>query len=95
MRGTIANVAIEIAPDYDGIISDGLVKMATEGMEAMRKLGISLGSTQYPGTLPKGTGNSGCGRREDRFYNDLEAEILAETTGPIALETGTDEAING
>lgn len=94
LRGLIANVAIEIAPDYDGEVSPGLVKAAKEGLKTMETLGVSVPTSNYPGTLPVGSGNTdysdgGC---QDHFYTDLEAEILAETTGSISLETGTEEA---
>lgn len=96
LRGLIANVAIEIAPDYDGIISPGLTKAASEGLESMRNLGVSIGASRNPSTLPIGSGNEdygGNGLGQSHFYDDLESEILAETTGAIGLETGTEAAI--
>ena len=36
LRGVIANLAIEVSPDYNGIVSPGLVKAAKEGMNTMR-----------------------------------------------------------
>ena len=35
LRGVIANMAIEVSPDYGGVISDGLVKAAREGMNTI------------------------------------------------------------
>lgn len=57
LRGIIANVAIEVAPDYGGVVSPELVQQAVSGMKAMRKLGQSLKKTCYPSTLPVGSGN--------------------------------------
>lgn len=90
LRGLIANMAIEVAPDYNGTIAPGLVSAATEGLKAMRRLGQRIRATAYPGTLPMGSGNDdGSILNSDHFYPDLEAEILAETTGAIGLESGT------
>lgn len=93
LRGLIANVAIEVAPDYDGSITPGLVEAAKSGLKSMEKLGVSMGSSEFPSTLPIGSGNEGNGTRTQRFYPALEAEILAETTGAIGLEVGTEESI--
>jgi hypothetical protein len=91
LRGLIANMAIEVAPDYNGVISAGLQKAARDGFNTMRMLGQSMGKSKYPCTLPIGSGN------EDNdfgnyghFFPDQEAAILAETTGAIALETNTN-----
>lgn len=95
LRGVIANLAIDMSPDYNGSVTPGLVRAAKEGMKTMEKLGVSLSGSVFPSTLPVGSGNAGCSGEEVRYYPDLENEILAETTGAISLETGTDEAING
>lgn len=93
LRGLIANLAIEISPDYGGIISEGLRKAAKQGMIAMENLGVSIGQSFLPATLPVGSGNETEGAsRSTHFYPDSEAEILAETTGAIGLETGTEDA---
>ena len=85
LRGLIANLAIEVAPDYNGI------KAARDGFNTMRLLGQTLGESKMPPTLPIGSGN------EDtlfgisgHFFPDSEAEILAETTGSIGLEQNTN-----
>jgi hypothetical protein len=91
LRGLIANMAIEVAPDYNGVISQGLVKAARDGFNTMRLLGQTMGESKMPCTLPVGSGN------EDNtyglagyFYPDSEADILAESTGAIGLETNTN-----
>ncbi len=90
LRGIIANMAIEVSPDFGGVVSEGLVKAAREGMNTMRTIGGRMGPTALPSTLPIGAGN------EDdsfgisgHFYPDQEAEILAESTGAIGLELNT------
>ena len=93
LRGVIANVAIEISPDYGGVVSAGLIRAAEEGLEAMRNLGVTIGESAFPSTLPIGSGNEGdASFRISKFYPNEEAEILAETTGAIGLETGTEDA---
>lgn len=93
LRGVIANMAIEVAPDYDGEVSPLLVKAASEGLAVMRLLGQSLPTSKFPSTLPVGAGNERMGRLASHFFPESEAEILAETTGAIALESGTEAAI--
>jgi len=91
LRGLIANMAIEVSPDYGGVVSEGLALAARQGLQTMRTIGQRIRSTQLPCTLPLGSGN------EDEsygisghFYPDQEVEILAETTGAIGLETNTN-----
>jgi hypothetical protein len=92
LRGTIANLAIELAPDYSGVVSEALVKAAREGEQTMRKLGQRSVTSRYPSTLPRGSGNYDYSYVSNRFYPDEEAQILAETTGAIGLETDTNTA---
>ena len=92
LRGLIANLAIEISPDYNGSITAALADAARNGLDTMRKLGVAMGETAFPSTLPIGSGNEHCHDHfSQRFFPDLEREILSETTGCIALETGTQE----
>lgn len=91
LRGLIANMAVEVAPDYSGVISPGLVAAANDGMKAMRRLGQTIIPTAHPSTLPVGSGNEhGRLYNNEHFYPDRESEILAETTGAISLEVNID-----
>ena len=90
LRGIIANMAIEVAPDYGGVVSEGLVKAAREGMQTMRTIGGRMGPSALPSTLPIGAGNEDQSYGiNNHFYPDSEADILAETTGAIGLEINT------
>jgi len=89
LRGLIANMAIEVSPDYGGEVTRALEIAAEKGLNTMRKLGRVTVSTAPPSTLPIGSGNEWTSGRTNRFYPALEATILAETTGSIGLETGT------
>lgn len=95
LRGIIANLAIEVAPDYNGTISEGLVRAAAEGLRTMRKIAVGIPVSSMPCTLPVGSGNDYNTYSLSHFYNCSEDEILAETTGSISLESGTNEAANG
>lgn len=93
LRGLIASMAIEVSPDYGGVVSDGLIKAAREGVKTMQLIGQRMGATQYPSTLPIGAGNEDAGSYGylGHFFVDSEAEILAETTGAIGLEVNTND----
>lgn len=96
LRGLIYNMAVEVAPDYNAVITPAAQAIALAGLQTMRKLGATMGATQYPSTLPIGSGNEGSGLfRSNHFYPDLEASILAETTGAISLEIDTNEVADG
>lgn len=95
IQGLIYNLALEMAPQFNATITPGITNGAQLGMEAMRQLGQIIVTSQYPGTLPVGSGNEGW-RNDRHFFPDREAEILAETTGAIGLEADTNEvADNG
>ena len=92
LRGLIANMAIEVSPDYGGIITEALVVAARQGLQTMRTIGQIVRSTKLPSTLPIGSGNEGnnLGLNNGHFYPESEQEILAESTGAIGLENNTN-----
>jgi hypothetical protein len=92
IRGLIANMAVEVAPDYGVQISEALARAASEGMVSMRMLGQTMAGSRYPSTLPMGSGNEGVGSLNisSHFYPEMEDSILAEGVGTIALEINTD-----
>jgi len=96
LRGVVANMAVEIAPSYDAIVTPRLDKIAMDSLKQMRILGQTIGDTHYPSTLPIGSGNeydSG-NLLFSHFYGEDEDVILAESTGSIGLESETQEAIS-
>ena len=95
LRGVIANLAIEMAADFDATVTPALQRAAEEGLKTMRKLGVIMGATNFSSTLPLGSGNEDNGFRDRHFFPALEAEILAETTGAIGLETNTNAVAEG
>jgi hypothetical protein len=87
----IANLAIEVAPDYGGVVTEALALQAREGLQAMRMLGQTIGATRKPSTLPIGSGNTDTGYGFTwNFYPESEESILAETIGAISLENQTN-----
>jgi len=96
VRGVVYNLAIDLAPQFDGLISPGLTNAAQQGYQAMLQLGVHRPTSFYPSTLPVGTGNTyDNGNWCPRFYHNNIDKILAETTGSIALETNTEAVIDG
>lgn len=95
LRGLIANLAVEVAPDYGGTVTPALAQQALAGFKALLHLGTRLGQTQYPNTLPIGSGNEDNTYINWHFYANMEAQILAETSGSIGLEVSTNEVAEG
>lgn len=91
VEGMVFNLALRLWTQY----SDGeqppmeLVMKADDAMSVMFQLGVNIGATEYGSTLPTGSGNKTFGTNGDRFYDDLQDDILAETSGSIGLETDT------
>ncbi len=95
LRGTIYNLAVECAPEYDGIVTPECARIAAESMNTIRQIGQSIPTSFYPSTLPLGSRNYNLQwGLTTFFYPDREGEILAETTGSIGLEvlTGGSDA---
>ena len=91
LRGLIANMAIEVAPDYNGVISGGLQKAARDGFNTMRMLGQSMGKSRFPCTLPIGSGNEEENTfNNQHFYACPDDEVLTEQGGSILLESDTN-----
>ena len=90
LRGIIANLAIELSPDFGGQVTQELRDIAKAGLVTMRKLGTTVTASALPSTLPRGSGNEGAfSPFISPFYPNQEQQILAETTGAIGLETET------
>lgn len=93
LRGLIYNMAVEMAPEFNGTVTQTVAAIAQSGLTTMRLLGRNIPQARFPDTLPIGSGNElNGGRFSTHFFPNEENEILAETTGCISLETGTEEA---
>lgn len=92
--GMIPQLSVRLWAQY----SDGappppdLIARAISGKNTMRNIAVTIGASEYPNTLPIGSGNEGDATfRSGHFYEDLESTILAETNGSIGLEESTVE----
>ncbi len=63
IRGVVANLALEMAPQFGGKVSATLIKQAQEGMKTLLKYGVVIGQTRNPSLLPMGIANY-CWRNE-------------------------------
>lgn len=71
-------------------VPSDLIARAQQGKETLRALAVTVGATEYPSTLPIGSGNEGDSTLlVDHFYPDLQDDILAETSGSVGLEGST------
>jgi len=90
-RGLIANLAIALAPQYNVPLTNELVLAAKSGQSAMLALSFNIGKTQYPNTLPRGSGNnSNNNRNTSPFYCPTPENIITEGNRNIDLESSTE-----
>ena len=91
MNGVVTQLAIMLWNQFseDGIPPD-LVARGVSGKNTMRNITVTVGASEYPDTLPVGSGNEGDGTYINHFYPDLQDTILAETNGSIGLEEETE-----
>jgi len=59
-----ANLAVYIAPEYERSVSPALAQRASDGKRTARSL-EPMGGSQYPDTLPVGSGNRHGGHSSD------------------------------
>jgi hypothetical protein len=84
IRGIIANVAVEVAPDYGASVSGELARQAKSGMRIMRKIGAHMGAMSMPTTLPVGSGNEDISLRTYQYYSDPEVALLTLAGNTLA-----------
>jgi hypothetical protein len=86
IMGIIANVAVNMASQFGMTVSPSLGEEARIGLDAMRKLGVTVAEMDFPSILPLGSGNEG-DWDTDHFFPDQEPEISTEHGGSISLES--------
>lgn len=84
-------LAIELAPKYDATVTPTMMLKAKDAFQAVLNLAVDISSSEYPATLPQGSGNDYPGYADNTFYPDQNDTILTETGGSIALEDDTEE----
>lgn len=57
LEAIIYNMAVRVAPMYNGKVTDALITSAIDSMKTLRNLGQSVASTAFSYTLPIGSGN--------------------------------------
>lgn len=82
-------LAIELAPKYNVPVTNDMMLKVRDAYKAVLNLSIDGIQSEYPFTLPTGSGNDF--DTEEQFYPDYEDTILTETGGSIALEDDTEE----
>lgn len=66
-----------------------LVANADAGLDTLLHIAVNVGPTEYPDTLPVGSGNENDSHTTSHFYADLQSTILAEVGGSVGLEDDT------
>ena len=98
LRGIIANVAIEVAPDYGGNVTPALMRQAQEGLQVMRQLGQQIITARFPGTLPMGSGSEQLSGWNSHYYMDQVSgrlSLAGNTEVTAFTATNTPVRING
>lgn len=97
IRGIIANMALEVAPDYGGNVTPELQVQARDGLKTMRRLGMQLIQVKYPTNLPMGSGRSDRSFRDYDFYGVQTLAVLSINAPVIftPLVTATQYKITG
>lgn len=67
--GIVSNLAILMAPQFGAMPSNELYRSAKRGMNTIYKLGQVIIDTEYPETLPRGSGNNPSPFWGDNFYH--------------------------
>lgn len=92
IEGLVFNLALRLAPQYDIEPTPYLRESAASGLDAMRKIAISVQPTQPPCTLPIGSGNEGDANYTlNHFYQCPDDEVTTERDGSIILENQTND----
>ena len=89
--GMVTQLAVRLHAQFSAAdpLSQDLLARAVSGKKTMRNLAVRVGASEFPSTLPIGSGNE-YDNNTNHFYPDLQADILAESTGSVGLESGTE-----
>ena len=85
MGALVANMAVISAPHYFFTIPVNMQILADKGLTKLIRAGTTRSATQYPSTLPRGSGHS------STFYPPSDSEVESESGGSISLESGTND----
>jgi len=88
LEGIVFNLAKRLLTTYDMPLTSELSMAARDGMKTIRRITTDIQPTQFPSTLPIGSGNDLYNPVSD-FFPGSEAELLTEGDGVMFLETDT------
>jgi len=87
ISGIVSNLAIRVAPQFMGSVTQELINKASAGLKVMTKLGVTIQPTQFSGLVPRGSGNDRW--LSNKFYEPTGDEIEAEVNNNIQVESNT------
>jgi hypothetical protein len=82
-------LTIKLASPFKKPITSAIGAAAQSALQTLQAITIQIGASEYPSTLPRGSGNDSC-TNTSHFYQPLQSNILAETNGKIGLEDSTE-----
>ena len=84
----ISNLAVSLSSQFpESGLNQALITKAALGMKAVRNLSVEIIPSNYPDTLPVGSGNTGCqSGRYNPFYGAPEEPIIGEAGNYISTE---------
>lgn len=92
------NLAIRLAPDFGGEVTQALIHLADMGYETIVNRNVSLDNVDFPDTLPIGSGNTEVSVYSNIYYttnNDDElgtgVDFLGDDIDDILLDDTEDE----
>lgn len=88
IEGVVFNLAIRLSKSFGMPVSQQLFMDAKNGLDAMRRIGVTIEPCQFGGTLPIGSGNED-ELNDYKFYPEIDPTTLTETNGHILLEGET------
>lgn len=98
IRGLVAVMAVEVAPDFGGFVSPELLDQKQKGEATLKRIGRPKRELRYPTTLPMGSGLTEETLRTSSFYEtQIEAQVaLSGNARETELPTiGTAVLVNG
>lgn len=94
IRGIVANLAIDIASDYGGRVSQALIKRATESENVLYNLGVNIIETSLPENFPYGSTYPG----EHVYWLQGPSAVISMAGNRLVTDittVGQAEQING
>lgn len=86
INGMVYNLAMNLATQYDIIVTPELAMKAANAKNVMVKIANQISPSSYPDTLPIGSGNEGDTFGDQKFYSSLDDTVNTELGGVIGLE---------